>query len=561
MLVVVALAVVGGAAYAALYALAFDRIPRNTTMAGIDLGGATYQEAVDRVRAATASSLTRPVELTGSGVTGTIMPSRAGLTVDVPASVAAAAPVTSRDPRALLNGLISGPRRLDPVIGVDEVRLAAALVPAGREFNRPVQEASVRLVGSRSQVSLPQPGRYLDRSRTGLAVVRAVERGDPTATAVTVLVQPRTTAAQARRVVDVVVPRLLSGPVRLTAGGRNGQLSPALLGDHTVFVARGNALVLRVDGAGLRAETPNPLAGLESAARDAGFTVTGTTATVRPEVDGVMVTDADLSAAVARAGAATGGGRAVPVAVTRTRPRVTTAALQALGVQRVVGSFTGSYRYEPGLATNVGLAAARLQGQVVAPGASLSLNRLLGERTRAAGYVDGPALVGNRYTSDLGGGVGTAATVLYDATYAAGWAIVAHTPAGVWTGTGPPGRDATISWPGIDLVVRNDTPAAAYLQVEQVAATLFTDGGMTVRVLSRPWWTVRSSAAPRTAVVRRSTVVDTSPGCLPRPGSDGFRVIDRRIRSRPGAGPEYYVFITHYRPSPAVVCPALIPPP
>ncbi len=575
-LLAAAIAVVAAAGYGALYALAFDKVPRNTTMAGVDLGGASYQQASDRIRAATAAVASRPVALTGSGVTGTVVPAAAGLTVDVRASVVVAAPVTSRDPRDLLNGLIAGPRRLDPVLGVDRVKLAAALAPVAKAYSRPVREGSVQLVGSRPQSVLPQPGQALDVARTAAAVIRSVERAEPTATVVTAVLSPRTTAAQVNQVVRGIVPKLLSGPIALRAGGRTARLSTALLGDHTSFTAQGSAgtagntssagitssaLVLREDAAGLRAQSPNPLAPLESPARDAGFTVSGVTAAVRPEVDGVAVSAADLSAAVAQAGAATGGGRSVPVATTITRPRVTTAALQALGVQQVTGAFTGTYSYAPGLATNLGRAAARLNGQTVAAGATLSLNHLLGQRTRAAGYVDGPVLRGNRYDSDVGGGVGTAATVLYDAVYAAGWGIVAHTPERVWSGSGPPGRDATISWPGIDLVVRNDTPAPAYLQAELVAASPFSPGTMTVRVLSRPWWTVGGGASGRSAVVARSTVIDDSPSCLPRPGSDGFTITDRRIRSHPGADREYYVFITHYRPSPAVVCPALAPPP
>lgn len=553
-LVVVAVAVAAGAAYAVLSSLAFDRVPRNTVVAGVDIGGTRYPEARGRVRRAVAASASRPVAVTGSGITASVVPARAGLVVDVAASVDAAGPVTSRDPVRLVRGLLATPRRLDPVVRVDRVRLDAAVAGIARGYDVGVRESSIRLVGSVPEVVQPLAGRRLDRPRTSAALVAAVTRGEAAATAVTATVAPRTSPAAVRATLRSTIPRMLSGPVRLSADGRSANLTASQLADHTTFVPRGTGLALSVDGAGLRAERPDPLAALEKPARNAQFTVTRSGVVLQPEVTGAALTDADLSAAVTRAAAATGGGRAVAVETRTTRARVTTRALASLGVRSVVGQFTGRYRYEPGLPANLTRAGGRLQGRVVPAGALLSLNGVLGQRTGAAGYVDGPVLVGGRYTTAVGGGVGQMATVLYDAAYAAGWGIVAHTPASIWTGIGPPGRDATISWPGIDLAVRNGTPAAAYVQVLHTPATPVADGTLTVRLLSRSWWSVRARTTAPSSVVRPPTVRDGGPTCVARPGSAGFRVTDRRTRTHPGAAPESYVFITRYRSSPVVVC-------
>ena len=554
LVVVVAGAAAGGGAYAVLTALAFDRIPRNTVVAGVDIGGTRYPEARERVRRAVAASAARPVQLTGSGISVDVVPAHAGLVVDVGASIDATGPVTSRDPVRLVRGLLPTPRRLDPVVRVDRVRLDGVVAGVARGYDVTVRESSIRLVGSVPEVVQPLAGRRLDRPRTSAALVAAVTRGETTATAVTAAVAPSTSAATVRHALAVTLPRMVSGPVRLSSGGRSANLAASQLADHTTFVARGTGLALSVDGAGLRSERPDPLATLERPARDAGFTVTRSGVVLEPEIAGVEVTDADLSAAVATAAAATGGARAVAVVTRATRARVTTAALATLGVRSVVGEYTGRYRYEPGLPANLARAAVRLQGRVVPAGAVLSLNGVLGQRTRAAGYVDGPVLVDGRYGAAVGGGVGQAATVLYDAAYAAGWGILAHTPASVWTGVGPPGRDATVSWPGIDLAVRNDTPAAAYVQIVHVPGTPVADGTLTIRLLSRPWWSVRARTTTPSSVVKPPTVRTRGPSCVARPGSDGFEVIDRRTRSHPGAAPESYVFITSYRPSPVVVC-------
>ena len=71
--------------------------------------------------------------------------------------------------------------------------------------------------------------------------------------------------------------------------------------------------------------------------------------------------------------------------------RVTTEAAQALGVKEVIGEFTTNYPHAAYRNTNIGLAAKTTNGTLIKPGETFSLNKILGERTAAKGYVDSSA--------------------------------------------------------------------------------------------------------------------------------------------------------------------------
>lgn len=558
--VVVGIAVVAGILYGSLYALAHDRVPRNTRVAGVDVGGLTLPAARTRLTAALTPAAAGPIQLAGGGVRGSLVPARSGLRYDIEASAARVDPVTSRNPVDLVQGLLARSARYDPVVHVDGARLDAALATVAKGYDRPVREASVTLTGGVRRVTAPLPGRRVDRAASAPAVVAAFTGRRDSAELTVTSVTARTTAAGVAAALAGPVPKVLVGPVSLTAGGRSVQFGADRLAAAVSFGAGGPAggLVPKVDVGALRGGDPSvsSLQTLQTPPVDAGFTLSGSTPVLRPAADGLTLPDAAVAAAVGRAATATGNGRTVAVPLVRTGPRVTTAQVQALGVTATVGQFTVRYAPDGGLAANLSRAAGLIQGTVVGPGATVSLNRMLGDRTAARGWAPGPELTGGRYTQGVGGGVGTAATALYDAAYLAGWKVVQHTPASVYTGSGPPGRDATIAYPGIDLVLRNDTPTPAWLYAVNTAGT----GTLTVAVLGRPWWTVTASASARSRVVQPSRVSDPGPACTPRPGSPGFRITDRRTTRHGGAPAGHYIWITTYRAAPTVVCSAGPPP-
>jgi vancomycin resistance protein YoaR len=77
---------------------------------------------------------------------------------------------------------------------------------------------------------------------------------------------------------------------------------------------------------------------------------------------------------------------------------------------------------------NVGLAAQRIDGLEVAPGAEVSFLGALGEVSAAAGYREGQAIVDGMVGSSVGGGICYVSTALYRAAFLAGLEIVERRP-------------------------------------------------------------------------------------------------------------------------------------
>ena len=87
LLIVVGVLVVLGAVYVgASYGLA-DRVPRGATVAGVEIGGLTSDEAVATLDEELADATTQPIEVVANDVQATIDPTAAGLTFDAQATV------------------------------------------------------------------------------------------------------------------------------------------------------------------------------------------------------------------------------------------------------------------------------------------------------------------------------------------------------------------------------------------------------------------------------------------------------------------------------------------
>lgn len=113
-------------------------------------------------------------------------------------------------------------------------------------------------------------------------------------------------------------------------------------------------------------------------------------------------------------------------------------------------------------AVNLRLAAARLDGVVLAPGETFSYWRLIGKPTRRKGYKEGMVLFLGRIGSDVGGGLCQLSNLIF-------W-MALHTPLTVveryrhshdvfpdTNRTQPFGSGATCAYPHRDLMIRNDT--------------------------------------------------------------------------------------------------------
>lgn len=115
---------------------------------------------------------------------------------------------------------------------------------------------------------------------------------------------------------------------------------------------------------------------------------------------------------------------------------------------------------------NIALAAAALDGVVVAPGATFSFNRAVGQRTGKRGYRVAPTLTLEGAEPALGGGVCQVSSVLFNALMQADLELVERSQHSRPIRYIPPGRDATVSWGHLDLRARNPHPFPVTIRAE-----------------------------------------------------------------------------------------------
>jgi vancomycin resistance protein YoaR len=155
--------------------------------------------------------------------------------------------------------------------------------------------------------------------------------------------------------------------------------------------------------------------------------------------------------------------RVVQVAVTIIPPQVPDNATAAeLGIRELIheetSRFVGS---PPERIHNIGVAAARFNGLLVAPEAVFSFNDNIGEVSRETGYEKTLIIMDGATRDGVGGGVCQVSTTLFRAAFWSGLPIVERSAHGYrvayYEQSAPVGLDATVYQPAPDLRFRNDT--------------------------------------------------------------------------------------------------------
>ena len=98
---------------------------------------------------------------------------------------------------------------------------------------------------------------------------------------------------------------------------------------------------------------------------------------------------------------------------------------------------------EPAKPKNGAPEQEQVNGAIVRPGETFSLNGYTGPRTAATGYVDAGIIDHGRPSRGIGGGISQFATTLYNATYFAGMTDVEHKEHSYYISRYPAAREAT----------------------------------------------------------------------------------------------------------------------
>jgi vancomycin resistance protein YoaR len=255
---------------------------------------------------------------------------------------------------------------------------------------------------------------------------------------------------------------------------------------------------------------------------------------VVPAKPGVTYDEEQIAGSFLELVAASGDQRTLAVDAKVARPDFTTKEARALQIKERVSSFTTYYPHAEYRNVNLGRAAEIIDGYVLKPGETFSLNDTVGERTEANGFTEGYVISDGILVSDLGGGVSQMATTLFNGMFFAGLEDVEHKPHSFYIDRYPVGREATVAWPTVDLRFRNDTDHGVLIQTVHTPSSFSNQGAITVRMWSTKVWDVESVTGERYAFTSPETRVMSGEDCIPNTGYGGFQIDVTRVFRRAG---------------------------
>ncbi len=217
----------------------------------------------------------------------------------------------------------------------------------------------------------------------------------------------------------------------------------------------------------------------------------------------------------------------------KTTKKPTTADIGKLGV---LSRFSTKLVGGEARSKNIRRIARMMDGVVVAPGRSFSVNHFMGARTEEKKFVLAPDEPELDPTEIMGGGLSQFSTTLYNALYDAGFPIFEHTPHRHHVSRYPSGVEVTLGWPGPDLVFKNDSAAPLVIKTssspERVVVKLLgsTPGRKVVR--KRP---VELERKPPPVEHVSDESLRSNQQVVERQGSPRRAVRVKRIVENPGA--------------------------
>lgn len=132
--------------------------------------------------------------------------------------------------------------------------------------------------------------------------------------------------------------------------------------------------------------------------------------------------------------------------------------LKKLKIEKLYGQFTTWFNPQKKNRTqNIKMAAQALDNYLLAPGEEFSFNKVVGPRTKEAGYNDAPIILNNKYVEGIGGGVCQVSSTLYNVLLRTNLIITERHPHSLPVQYVPKGMDASVVYGLKDLKFINNT--------------------------------------------------------------------------------------------------------
>ena len=450
-----------------------------------------------------------------------------------------------------------GATTVHPVQRVDDKVFGTWLNRAVRRLRVEPVEGSLAFTGRTVARVEPKPGAAVRREGLRQDVLAALfGQAPPEVRARTRPVTPLTTAADVDAVEEDA--RLaLSAPVLLRHEDVTVTLAPTDLGAvlevERVEEDEATSLRLAASPEKLRDQIPGDvLARIERKAEDARFVVSGAAISVVPSREGFAF-DAEAAAAQVSELVLRRGDRSAELTGEVTEPELTTEQARALEITEQVSTFTTNFPCCQSRVRNIHRMAELVDGVVIEPDETFSLNQHVGPRTVEKGFTSGGAIYDGEFVEQIGGGVSQFTTTMFNAAFFGGYAIPVHKAHSYYISRYPAGREATLNWPGVDLKIHNNSPHGILVK------TAVSGTSVTVSFYGTKWVEVGDQTGPRRNVKPPGVKYKDNPALPPgtekqiSAGREGFDITVTRILTFPDGREESEKFFTRYLPEPRVI--------
>lgn len=168
--------------------------------------------------------------------------------------------------------------------------------------------------------------------------------------------------------------------------------------------------------------------------------------TIYPEEDGINFDVENAKAMIAE----TKDEYQIPLIITK--PTITVNQIGTEAFPDLLARFSTKYNAgNKGRTTNLKLASNKINGTVLLPGQEFSYNKVVGERTIAAGYKEAATYSNGEVVDGLGGGICQISSTLYDAVVMANLKVTTRRNHQFVTSYVGAGKDATVVWGSQDF--------------------------------------------------------------------------------------------------------------